>query len=145
MAVSRKISEFMEQGSWIRKMFEDGIVLKQQFGEENVFDLSLGNPVMEPPQEFFDALCDIAKEPIRGMHRYMPNAGLESTRAAVAQELCSETGLDFDTKDILMTVGAGGALNVIMKTLLDPDDEVVIFSPYFVEYFFYADLSLIHI
>jgi aspartate aminotransferase len=139
MAVSRKISEFMEQGSWIRKMFEDGIVLKQQFGEENVFDLSLGNPVMEPPQEFFDALCDIAKEPISGMHRYMPNAGLESTRAAVAQELCSETGLDFDTEDILMTVGAGGALNVIMKTLLDPDDEVVIFSPYFVEYFFYAD------
>ena len=139
MAVSRKISEFMEQGSWIRKMFEDGIVLKQQFGEENVFDLSLGNPVMEPPQEFFDALCDIAKEPIKGMHRYMPNAGLESTRAAVAQELCSETGLDFDTEDILMTVGAGGALNVIMKTLLDPDDEVVIFSPYFVEYFFYAD------
>ena len=139
MAVSRKISAFMEQGSSIRNMFEDGIVLKQQFGEENVFDLSLGNPVMEPPQEFFDALCDIAKEPIKGMHRYMPNAGLESTRAAVAQELCSETGLDFDTEDILMTVGAGGALNVIMKTLLDPDDEVVIFSPYFVEYFFYAD------
>ena len=139
MAVSRKISEFMEQGSWIRKMFEEGIVLKQQFGEANVFDLSLGNPVMEPPQEFFDLLSDIAKEPVSGMHRYMPNAGLESTRAAVAQELCSETGLEFTSRDILMTVGAGGALNVIMKTLLDPDDEVVIFSPYFVEYFFYAD------
>ena len=139
MAVSRKISEFMEQGSWIRKMFEEGIVLKQQFGEANVFDLSLGNPIMEPPQEFFDALSHIAKEPVSGMHRYMPNAGLQSTRAAVAQELCSETGLEFDAQDILMTVGAGGALNVIMKTLLDPDDEVVIFAPYFVEYFFYAD------
>ena len=72
MPISSKILDFMDRGSWIRKMFEEGIALKKQFGEENVFDLSLGNPVMEPPQEFFDELKSIASKPIKGMHRYMP-------------------------------------------------------------------------
>lgn len=139
MAVSKKIKNFMEQGSWIRRMFEEGIALKQQYGEDNVFDLSLGNPIMEPPQEFFDELRDIAGNPPPGMHRYMPNAGYPETRAAVADELSTETALPFTTSDILMTVGAGGALNVVMRSILDPGDEVVIFAPYFVEYFFYAD------
>jgi aspartate aminotransferase len=139
MAVSNKIKTFMEQGSWIRKMFEEGIALKQQFGEENVFDLSLGNPIMEPPKEFFDELRRIADAPTQGMHRYMPNAGLPETRAAVAEELSNETTLPFTANEIIMTVGAGGALNVVMRSVLDPGDEVVIFAPYFVEYFFYAD------
>ena len=139
MAVSKKIKQFMEQGSWIRRMFEEGIVLKQQYGEENVFDLSLGNPIMQPPPEFFDELRRIANDPPPGLHRYMPNAGHVDTRAAVADELSIETALPFTADDILMTVGAGGALNVIMHTILDPGDEVVIFAPYFVEYFFYAD------
>ena len=73
------------------------------------------------------------------MHRYMPNAGYRETRAAVAAQLREETGLDFTADEIVMTVGAGGALNVVLKTLLDPGDEVIIFSPYFVEYHFYAD------
>ncbi|MDP6454283.1 MAG: pyridoxal phosphate-dependent aminotransferase [SAR202 cluster bacterium] len=139
MAVSNKIRDFMEQGSWIRKMFEEGISLKQQFGEKNVFDLSLGNPIMEPPQEFFDELKRVAENPISGLHRYMPNAGFVETRDAVAAQLREETGLDFTANEIIMSCGAGGALNVILKTLLDPGDEVVIFAPYFVEYFFYAD------
>jgi aspartate aminotransferase len=129
----------MEQGSWIRKMFEEGIALKRQFGEENVFDLSLGNPIMEPPQEFFEELRRIAENPTPGMHRYMPNAGYVETRAAVASQLQEETGLEFTADEILMTCGAGGGLNVVLKTLLDPGDEVVIFAPYFVEYHFYAD------
>ena len=139
MAVSKKIRDFMEQGSWIRKMFEEGIVLREKYGAENVFDLSLGNPIMEPPQEFFDELRRIAENPIPGMHRYMPNTGYVETRAAVATQLTSETGLDFTAAEVLMASGAGGALNVIFKTLLDPGDEVVIFTPYFVEYNFYAD------
>lgn len=139
MAVSNKVKGFMEQGSWIRKMFEEGISLKQQFGEENVFDLSLGNPIMEPPQEFFDELRRVAENPIAGLHRYMPNAGFVETRDAVAAQLREETGQDFTANEIIMCCGAGGALNVILKTLLDPGDEVVIFAPYFVEYFFYAD------
>ena len=139
MAVSNKVKGSMEQGSWIRKMFEEGISLKQQFGEENVFDLSLGNPIMEPPQEFFDELRRVAENPIAGLHRYMPNAGFVETRDAVAAQLREETGQDFTANEIIMCCGAGGALNVILKTLLDPGDEVVIFAPYFVEYFFYAD------
>ena len=139
MAVARKIREFMEQGSWIRKMFEDGIALRQQYGDENVFDLSLGNPIMEPPQEFFDHLRRIADDPAPGMHRYMPNPGYPHARAAVAAQLREETGLDFAAAHALMTVGAGGALNVALKTLLDPGDEVIIFAPYFVEYHYYAD------
>ncbi|CAI8015726.1 Putative aspartate aminotransferase YhdR [Geodia barretti] len=139
MAVSQKIRNFMEQGSWIRRMFEEGIELKRQFGDENVFDLSLGNPVIQPPQEFFDELRRIANDPAPGIHRYMPNAGYAETRAAVAEQLSTETGLDFTADEIVMTCGAGGALNVVLKTLLDPGDEVVIFSPFFVEYHFYAD------
>ena len=120
-------------------MFEEGIELKRQFGDENVFDLSLGNPVIQPPQEFFDELRRIANDPAPGIHRYMPNAGYTETRAAVAEQLSSETGLGFTADEIVMTCGAGGALNVVLKTLLDPGDEVVIFSPFFVEYHFYAD------
>ena len=139
MGVSTKIKEFMEQGSWIRMMFEEGIALKQQHGEDNVFDLSLGNPIMEPPAEFYRELRKLIDAPRPGMHRYMPNAGYPETRAAVAAELGAETGLAFTADHILMTCGAGGALNVVMKTLLDPCDEVVVLAPYFVEYLFYAD------
>ncbi len=139
MAVSNKIRELLEQGSWIRNMFEEGMALKQQFGDDNVFDLSLGNPILEPPNEFFAELRRIADNPSPGMHRYMPNAGYPETRAAVAAQLAEETGLDFSAAELIMTCGAGGALNVVLKTLLDPGDEVVIFAPYFVEYFFYAD------
>ena len=139
MAVSSKVREFMEQGSWIRRMFEEGIALKSQFGEDAVFDLSLGNPILEPPEQFFSELESIAASPLPGMHRYMPNAGYPETRAAVAAQLAEETGLGFSENEVVMSCGAGGALNVVLKTLLDPGDEVVIFAPYFVEYFFYAD------
>ena len=139
MAVSNKIRGMLEQGSWIRRMFEEGIALKQQFGDENVFDLSLGNPILEPPDEFFEELRRIIENPSPGMHRYMPNSGYPETRAAVAAQLSEETGLNFTADELIMTCGAGGALNVVLKTLLDPGDEVVIFAPYFVEYFFYAD------
>ena len=139
MAVSNKIRGLLEQGSWIRRMFEEGIELKRKFGEDNVFDLSLGNPILEPPDEFFAELRRIADDPAPGMHRYMPNSGYPETRAAVAAQLAEETGLSFTADELIMTCGAGGALNVVLKTLLDPGDEVVIFAPYFVEYFFYAD------
>ena len=139
MAVSKKVKRFMEEGSWIRKMFEEGVALKREFGEENVFDLSLGNPIVEPPEEFLVELRKAAESPGPGSHRYMPNAGYPETRAAVAAQLTEETGLSFTGEQVVMTCGAGGALNVIMKTLLDQGDEVVIFAPYFVEYIFYAD------
>ena len=139
MPVSNRVRQFMEQGSWIRRMFEEGMILKQRHGAEKVFDLSLGNPVMEPPPEFFKELHRIAENPTPGMHRYMPNSGYAETRGAVAEQLVRETGLSFTADEVLMTCGAGGALNVVLKSLLDPGDEVVIFAPYFVEYMFYAD------
>ncbi|MCL0105263.1 pyridoxal phosphate-dependent aminotransferase [Dehalococcoidia bacterium] len=139
MAVSNKVKKFMEQGSWIRKMFEEGIALKAQYGEDNVFDLSLGNPVIDPPNEFYTELKRLADRPTSGMHRYMPNAGLPSARNAVATQLSIETGIDFSGDNVVMACGAGGALNVIMKTVADPGDEFVVFAPFFVEYHFYAD------
>ena len=139
MAVARKIRGFMEQGSWIRRMFEEGVALKAQYGAENVYDLSLGNPEVEPPPEFDRELRRLLDSEMPGLHRYMPNAGYLETRAAVAAQLADETGLPFTANSVIMTCGAGGALNVVFKTLLDPGDEVVIFAPYFVEYAYYAD------
>jgi aspartate aminotransferase len=120
-------------------MFEDGIVLTQRFGPENVFDMSLGNPVMEPPPAFREELRRLVNEPPPGMHRYMPNAGYPETRAAVADQLSRETGLKFTLHEIVMTCGAGGALNVVFRTILNPGDEVIVFAPYFVEYLYYID------
>jgi len=117
----------MAEGSWIRRMFEEGMALKKRYGAENVFDLSLGNPVMEPPPEFFRELKKIVEHPSPGRHRYMENAGYLETREAVAAQLSRETGLELTAPDVIMTCGAGGALNVILKVLLDPGDEVDIF------------------
>jgi len=120
-------------------MFEEGASLKQQYGEENVFDLTLGNPVMEPPAEFHRELRKLVENPLSGMHRYMENAGYAETRAAVAAQLSLETGVKFTMNDIIMTCGAAGALNVVLKTILNPGDEVVIFAPFFAEYINYID------
>ncbi|MBM3949397.1 MAG: pyridoxal phosphate-dependent aminotransferase [SAR202 cluster bacterium] len=139
MAIAQKVKAHMEQGSWIRRMFEEGIALKKRLGEDKVFDLSLGNPIIEPPAEFDAELRRIAERPVPGSHRYMPNAGYPETRAAVAAELARETGLHITGSEVVMACGAGGALNVVCKTLLDPGDEVIIFVPYFVEYVYYAD------
>ena len=139
MPVSDKVRGFMEQGGWIRRMFETGIQLKAQFGEDKVFDLSLGNPVVEPPEEFRRELLRLAQNPIPGMHRYMPNNGYPETRQAVAEGLKSETGLPFDGSHIVMTCGAAAALNVTLKTILNPGDEVLILAPYFVEYVYFID------
>ena len=120
-------------------MFEEGILLKTKMGADKVYDLSLGNPIYEPPPKFIELLRNYIENPASGLHRYMPNAGLAETREAVAKNLTTETGLIFSKEDIVMTCGAGGALNIIIKTLLDPGDEIVVFAPYFAEYFFYAD------
>ena len=120
-------------------MFEAGIALKAQYGEDRVFDLSLGNPVIEPPKEFHQELQRLAQNPIKGMHRYMPNAGYPETREAVAATVAQETGLPFSGSDIVMTCGAAAALNVVLKAILNPGDEVIMLSPYFVEYGYYVD------
>lgn len=139
MSMSQRVRKSMEAGSWIRRMFEEGIALKQQYGEENVYDLSLGNPIMEPPPEFHRELRKLAENPLPGMHRYMENAGYAETREAVARQLSLESGIDLTRDNIVMTMSAGGALNIILKTLLNPDDEVIIFAPYFPEFINYIE------
>ncbi len=139
MAISNKIEKFIEEGGWIRKMFESGIALKQQYGANNVFDLSLGNPVIEPPKEFHQALLDLASNPKPGMHRYMPNAGYQSTRDIIASTISEESKVILTGNNIVMTCGAAAALNVTLKTVINPGDEVIILSPFFVEYEYYID------
>jgi len=129
----------MERSSWIRKMFEQGLELKNKLGADKVFDFSLGNPNLEPPEEVRKTIQEVIEDPRPGKHAYMPNAGIRETREAVAGFLSKEHGLKINWEQVIMTCGAGGGLNVALKTLLDPGDEVIILSPYFVEYFFYVD------
>ena len=136
---AKKIQAAIERSSWIRKMFEEGAKRKAEFGDDKVFDFSLGNPNLEPPAEFKEILKNLAADTGLGQHAYMPNAGLIETRRAVADYLSRQNPKKFSHEDIIMTVGAGGALNVILKTILDPGDEVIIPKPYFVEYDFYLD------
>ena len=138
MAISKLARQQMQASSWIRRMFEEGMELKIVHGADNVFDLSLGNPLLEPPPEFKRALAEIANEPDMGLHRYMPNPGFMESRAAVAEALTEESGTVFQPTDIMMTVGAAGAINVALRALLDPGDEVIIIAPYFAEYIFYV-------
>jgi len=139
MTASKKIQSFIERSSWIRKMFEEGSVRKAKFGIENVFDFSLGNPNLEPPIRFKQILRELVEDSNPGQHAYMPNAGYVDTRQAVANYLNKNNRQTFGPDDIVMTTGAGGALNVVLKTILNQGEEIVIPSPYFVEYNFYID------
>ena len=137
MPVANSIARQLENASWIRRMFEEGVRLKRERGADAVFDFSLGNPDVEPPPAVLDALRRVVAGNRAGSHGYMPNPGFAEVREAVAGKLRHETGLDFTAEDVFMTVGAAGACNVILKSILDPSDEVLVLAPYFAEYQFY--------
>ncbi len=139
MGISKKVEENLKRSSWIRAMFEEGEKLRKVHGPEKVYDFTLGNPDIEPPDAFKEVLKQAALSPTPGMHRYMSNAGYPGTRRAIAGVISEESGLVLTEENIVMTVGAGGALNVVLKTLLNPGEEVIIIPPYFVEYNFYID------
>jgi aspartate aminotransferase len=139
MTVAAKVQSFLERASWIRKMFEEGAQLKAKHGVENVYDFSLGNPNLEPPARFKEVLVDVARASGGGHHSYMPNIGYPSVRQAVAEYLSTEQGVAVTANEVIMTCGAAGALNVILKAIIEPGDEVITPAPYFVEYGFYAD------
>ncbi|MBM4330293.1 MAG: pyridoxal phosphate-dependent aminotransferase [Deltaproteobacteria bacterium] len=139
MSISDKVKGYMERSSWIRKMFEQGLELKSKFGADKVFDFSLGNPNLEPPEIVKRAMREIVEDQRPGKHAYMPNAGLRETREAVGSYLSQEHGIKISWENIIITCGAGGGLNVALKTLLDAGDEVIVLKPYFVEYLFYID------
>ncbi len=136
---SKKIVENLTRSSFIRAMFEEGEKLKAKYGPENVFDFSLGNPVIEPPPAVKDTLIKLGNSQNEGYFRYMSNAGYPGAREAVAKSLSKNSNNPIPTSNVIMTCGAGGALNVVFKSLLNPGEEVVVFSPYFVEYGFYVD------
>jgi aspartate aminotransferase len=139
MAIAAKIQTFIESASWIRKMFEEGERLRKIHGPENVYDFTLGNPTIEPPEAFASELREMALNPEPGMHRYMSNAGYAETREAVAAKIAEDSGLPVSGAQVVMTCGASGALNVVLKTILNPGEEVIILAPFFVEYRFYID------
>jgi len=133
--ISKQMQAQVESSSVIRAMFEEGKRLASVYGADNVFDFSLGNPSVEPPAEIKTALLDILQEKnSAGIHGYMNNSGFESVRDAIAQSLNRRFHTNFSQNNIIMTVGAAGGLNVIFKTLLDPQDEVIVFAPFFGEY-----------
>ena len=137
MAISRKVREQMKNSSWIRRMFEQGMELRDIHGPQNVFDLSLGNPLLEPPDEFRAEIARLLADETPNTHRYMPNAGFPEVRASVAEALAEESGVPITGDEILMTVGAAGAINTILRSILDESDEVVLIAPFFAEYTFY--------
>lgn len=137
--VSKKIKEALKGSSAIRAMFVEGKELAAKVGKENVYDFSLGNPATPAPEAVNQAIRDLLSgEDTLTLHGYMDNSGYEDVREAVAQNLNKRFGTDFDWHNVIMTVGAAGGLNIIFKTILDPEDEVIVFAPFFGEYKSYA-------
>ena len=139
MAIAEKIRQFTEKSSWIRRMFEEGTLMKQRYGADNVYDFSLGNPDVPPPMAFNEALLRVCQNEQPGVHGYMANSGYPFVREAIARRLSREQGLVVVGGDLLMTCGAAGAINITLKAILNPGDEVILLAPYFVEYDFYID------
>ena len=133
--ISKKMSNLVKNSSAIRAMFEEGRRMAEKFGKENVYDYSLGNPSVPAPEAVNRAYAAVAENPNSNyVHGYMLNQGFDEAREAIAKNLNERFPVAFTKNDIVMTVGAAGGMNVIMKTLLDPGDEVVVFAPYFGEY-----------
>jgi len=133
--ISEKMKPLLNNNSAIRAMFEEGNRMAEKYGRENVYDYSLGNPNVPAPAEVNKAIVDILNtESSTMVHGYMSNAGYPDVRKAVADSLNSRFGTDFTADNLIMTVGAASALNILLKTILNPADEVVTFAPYFVEY-----------
>ena len=137
--VTRQIEQYIETQSWIRRMFEAAAELKAKYGQEHVFDFSLGNPDIPPPIEVKQALktiTDASQEPLA--FGYCPNAGLPRLRSALAEKISLEQKVSLTANHVIVTNGAAGAINALFRTVLNPRDQVLCYSPYFVEYGFYA-------
>lgn len=137
--LSQNIQNKISKSSWIRAMFEQGEKLRKLHGPEKVYDFSLGNPDYEPPQEVQDALIKYVTGETAGLHKYMNNAGYPEIREKIAKRTGEEAGLPLTSNHIIMTCGAAGGLNVVLKSILNPGDEVIALAPYFVEYGFYVE------
>ncbi len=133
--ISKNMEGFVKNSSAIRAMFEEGQKMAAIYGKENVYDFSLGNPNVPAPAIVNDSMIDILRtESSTMVHGYMNNAGYEDVRAAIAADLNARFGMNYDAECLIMTVGAAGGMNIILKSILNPGDEVVTFTPYFGEY-----------
>lgn len=139
MVISKSMEALVAGSSTIRKLFEEGLQLAAEVGAENVYDFSLGNPASPVPAKVTESIKDIlAENPDSYVHGYMKNAGFDEVRANVAANLNKRFDMGYDAGDIVMTVGAAGAMNCIFRALIETDDEVIAFAPYFGEYRNYA-------
>lgn len=137
LPIAEHVAAGMKSASFIREMFEKGRALKALHGEANVFDFSLGNPNASPPHEFFESLQAVAAELQPARHRYMPNAGFEDARAAVAAFVAAEYRIELDGGGVILTSGAAGGLNIVLRAICNPGDEIIVLAPCFPEYRFY--------
>ena len=135
--ISREVEENLKKSSWIRRMFVEGAELKAVHGEDNVYDYSIGNPYFEPPKKVVAKLREIVNSDELGTHKYMDNAGFPDVRQKVADDVNKDIVKPISHEHVMMTVGAAGGMNVVMRTILDPGQEVIIIAPYFAEYIFY--------
>ena len=137
--LSSQITGFIENSSWIRKMFESGIALKKQYGADAVCDFSLGNPDVPAPAMIGDILTDLAKETDTPFtFGYMPNGGFPWARQIIADLVKKEQGVEITADDAVLTCGAAGAMNAFFRAVMEPGDEVLAVAPFFVEYGFYT-------
>jgi aspartate aminotransferase len=138
MALATAVHNSLASSSMIRKMFEEGRELKKIHGADKVFDFSLGNPDVDPPQDFHEVFVKLAQEDEKGSHGYMPNAGFPHVREALAKKIGREQNVNIDGSSVIMAAGAAGGLNVVFKTICNPGDEVIVSRPFFMEYRAYA-------
>lgn len=133
--ISEKMKPYVKNNSAIRMMFEEGNRLRAKYGADKVFDFSLGNPSVPAPDSVREAIIDLVNntDPTV-LHGYMSNAGFEDVRQTIAESLNRRFDTKFSAKNLIMTVGAASGLNVILKTILNPGEEVIVFAPYFLEY-----------
>lgn len=135
MVISKKLHKLIaDQEGWTRRMFEEGIKIKKLYGEDNVYDFSLGNPDTEPPKDLQRTLAETLLHPGKGMHRYMTNSGYEEVRSEIAEYLRELHGLPFNASHLFMTTGCAGGLNILLKSILNKGDEVLVPSPFFWEF-----------
>jgi len=138
MPIAETVKNALSSSSMIRKMFEEGIQLKKQYGADKVFDFSLGNPDLDPPKAFHDVFLKFAQQDEKGSHGYMPNAGFPDVREALAKKISKEQNVNIDGSHVIMAAGAAGALNTVFKAICNPGDEIIVTRPFFMEYRAYA-------
>ena len=138
MPIAGYIHDALSSSSMIRRMFEEGLQLKKQYGNDKVFDFSLGNPDIEPPQAFHDLFVKLAQEDEKGSHGYMPNSGYSFVRDALAKKVNKEHNVKVDGSHIVMACGAAGGMNAVLKAICNQGDEVIVSRPFFMEYRAYA-------